>query len=90
MASELTRREARLHEAMYDLAGERHTFISVEEGKEPRTVLDVSFRIIIRFMPRRPDQLTVRSAPASASGPSPKLYSGGTRNSSDSILSLAS
>lgn len=35
-------REARLHETMYDVAGERHSFAAYDEGKEPKKVLDVS------------------------------------------------
>ena len=37
--------EARLHETMWEVAGETHTFSRFEPGKEPKTVLDVSSRI---------------------------------------------
>ena len=36
--------EARLHETMWEIAGERHTCSRFEPGKEPKTVLDVSSR----------------------------------------------
>ncbi len=39
-------REAQLHETMYAIAGGRHTFANFPEGKEPKTVLDVSIRSI--------------------------------------------
>jgi hypothetical protein len=71
---------------MYDLAGERHSFISFEEGKEPKTVLDVSYN---RFhLSRRGKADSSRSEQVWDYGLSLKLFSGEELNSLDSISYL--